>query len=108
MDKLKTSITIGLIAILSGCSTLGNTRPTPKLKDGYEPKYNVNDCAKLDPNYAKSLGMTSYGTPVKVLFVDTKYEGYIVYMDHPRIKGPVVYGSSIKKFDKNWFKVDCE
>lgn len=95
-----------LTAILTACSTTTNTVAPFTLKDGHVVLFNVGDCAKIGPK-SKDF-RRSDGTPVQVIFVDKKYTGYITYMDHPRLNKPSVLGSSIKKFDKNWIKIDCK
>ena len=93
------------MAILSACSTAGHIEPPFILKDGYKANFKVGDCAKISPKspYAKR----SDGTPVKVIYVDKKYVGYILYMDHPRLNKPSVFGDGIKKFDKVWTIIKC-
>lgn len=94
-----------LMAILTACSTTGNTQTPFTLKDGYVAKFTVGDCAKISPK--SSYFKRSDGTPVKIIYVDKKYVGYVLYVDHPRLNGPSVFGDGIKRFDKHWILTEC-
>ena len=104
---MKAAYVVGaLIAILIACTTLGNTKTPFTLKDGYVAEFKVGDCAEIDTTVPDAP--RSDGTPVEIIYVDRKYVGYIVYMDHPRVNRPSVLGFDIKSFDKFWVAVECK
>ena len=93
MSKLLTL----LVTLFISCATTSQ-KPT-----SYVPKFKAGDCALFNPERLKE-GQYTEQIPVKILDVgQTIYFGVIT---HPKV-GTVSLFLHIKRFDKDFNKVDC-
>ena len=104
-SMIKISILSGLIAILSGCATVDVAPPSHVTEKGHKAEFKAGDCTGVDPKSPKYK--RSDKTPVRILYVDRKYDIYVIYIDHPRFLGPVWRGALIEPYDEDFRRIDC-
>lgn len=99
-----------LAAILTACSTIGNTQAPLTFSSGHTAKFKTGDCIVVAKEYAEEL--RSDGTPKLVAYVEawedhTGNGAYILRMLHPRIGHPTYHALRVDSVDQYHVKTEC-